>query len=167
MERCYFLGGGGHETIRDFSNVPENAFTFSFVRNPWDRFVSAFVCQKRFISAGLDVFDNFVWETGEYPEDGVYRDHFLPQHYFLLDKDGKIGVDYIGHFETLQRDWAHVCAILGVREELPHYRKGNRLHYRNYYTPDTWEIVGRLYKGDVDLFGYGKEVFTPVNAMVG
>ena len=160
MEREAFLGGGGHKTIRDFSNVPDNTFKFSFVRNPWDRFVSAFYCQNKYLGAAKKVFTAFVMNEparGIFPVDGVAPVHFLPQYHFLLDTHGKIGVDYIGRFEILKIDWAHICAILDVFDELPHIRKGNHQYYKNYYTPETWDIVGELYKRDVDLFDYGSD----------
>ena len=172
MERCWPWLGGGHETVREYSNVPDSAFKFSFVRNPWDRLISAFACQTINKYAGRDKFREFVYfhcnKPGKYPAVGVYEDHFLPQWHFLLDNSDKIGVDYIGRFEWLQRDWSQVCKWLGVRRELPHERKGNRDYscYMKYYTSETWDIVGRLYKRDVDLFGYGEVVFTPVNAMI-
>lgn len=167
MERAPFLGGGGHETIRDYPNVPESAFRFSFVRNPWDRLVSGFACQHAYEGAGPDRFREFVYShcsDGEYPTEGVYTNHFLPQWHFLLDNHDNIGVDYIGRFESLDSDWRHVCDILNVKYELPHYRKGERGYYKDYYTADTWDIVGKLYQRDVDLFGYGKDVFTRVKA---
>ena len=82
----------------------------------------------------------------------------------MTDNYDKIGVDYIGRFESLEDDWQYVCDTLDVFNELPHLRKGNHSYYKDYYNPDTWDIVGRLYRRDVDLFGYGKDVFTTVNA---
>lgn len=161
MERyCVWLDGG-HETVRDYSNVPESAFKFAFVRNPWDRLVSAFTCQTIYKYAGREKFREFVYlqcRDGEYPYKDVYRNHFLPQWHFLLDNSDNIGVDYIGRFESLEEDWRHVCAILDVRYELPHHRKGDHEPYEKYYTSETWDIIGQLYQRDIALFGYGERV---------
>lgn len=172
MERAPFLGSGGHQTIREYTDIPESAFKFSFVRNPWDRLISGFSCQHAYEGAGPDKFREFVYSHcahGEYPSYGVYSTHFLPQWHFLLDNYDKIGVDYVGRFEWLQRDWRQVCNWLGVSHDLPHHRKGNRGYsfYQDYYTFETWNIVGKLYQRDVDLFGYGEVAFTTVNATVG
>jgi hypothetical protein len=161
MERQAFLGGGGHKTIREFSNIPDGTFKFSFVRNPWDRFVSALTSHERYKDISKEDFTYFVMyepARGLFPVDGVVRSHFLPQHHFLLDIYGKIGVDYVGRFEHLEKDWAHVCATLDVIYELDHYRKGTHQFYKNYYTTETWDIVGKLYRRDVELFGYGDDV---------
>jgi hypothetical protein len=157
MGYAKFLGGGGHETIRDFYNV-DDVFKFSFVRNPWDRFISALLCQEHYLGIDRDGVSRFIMEQcaeGEYPRDGVYRMHFLPQHHFLLDHNDNLGVDFLGRFELLKTDWETVCAILGVSHELPHHRKTERSSYQYYYTPETWDIIGELYQQDVELFGYG------------
>ena len=160
MERCHFLGGGGHQTIREY---PQNQrlFKFGFVRNPWDRLVSAFFCHRPY-DGGRDLaqFHQFVLEhcsDGEYPDDGIYRLHFLPMWHFLLDGNDRMGVDFVGRFEMLQSGWKYVCERLKVFAVLPHERK--RLHrpYKEYYTPETWDVVGQLYQRDIELFGYGDD----------
>lgn len=165
MEYAPFLGGGGHERIREYD--AQDAFKFAFVRNPWDRFVSAFFCQNNVRLEDRDKFNQFVLECSQLNHDildtrniesftvsGVYRVHFAPQWYFLLDVHDKIGVDYVGKFESLQDDWRYVCERLGVEHELEHRRKTGHWPYEGYYTPDSWEIVGRLYSRDIALFGY-------------
>lgn len=158
IERAEFLGGGGHETIRDFYDVSDDVFKFSFVRNPWDRFVSALLCQDNYIEVDKDRFSQFVMEQcteKETPKYGVYPMHFLPQWHFLLDNDDKLGVDFLGRYELLHVDWETVCSILNVSYKLPHYRKVVRKPFEYYYTPETRRIIGELYEQDVELFGYG------------
>lgn len=159
MERACFIGGGGHETIRDYT-VGENTFSFSFVRNPWDRFVSAVVCQYKYIQATKEQFNKFVLEDctdGEFPTNGVHRIHFLPQYHFLIDVYANIGVDFVGRFENIQSDWRKVCATVGVKAELAHHRKVRHMPYKDYYTPESWDIIGKLYQRDVELFGYERD----------
>jgi hypothetical protein len=170
MEQALFPETGGHETIRELSGF-DNAFKFSFVRNPWDRFVSAFFCHPKNTSAKF--LDGFSMDTdgfneyikfcasdypGWFPMRSVYATHFLPMYHFLLNDGGEIGVDFVGRFETLQKDWEHVCNILGVSEALPHQRKSEKrslsLPYQQYYTPESWDYVGELYWQDLLLFGY-------------
>lgn len=160
MERAYFIGGGGHQTIRDFE-IGEDTFTFSFVRNPWDRFVSGVVCQHKYIQATKEQFTQFVMDecsNGEFPKNGVVAMHFLPQYHFLLENYDKIGVDFVGHFENLECDWRRVCSTI-VRQtvDLEHHRKVAHNPYRYYYTPESWDIIGNLYQRDVELFGYGRD----------
>lgn len=156
MEYRLFIGGGGHLTIRDFNDVGD-AFKFSFVRNPWDRFVSAYFCQNHVekSKAGFNQFvQGAVLAPEQYPNVGINRTHFLPQWHFLLDNDDEIGVDFIGKYESLQEDWSYVCNRVGVTDELCHERKVDHAYYEYYYTPDSWEAIGKMYERDIDLFRY-------------
>ena len=167
MERCFFLGGGGHKTIRDFPEA-QDAFRFAFVRNPWDRFISAYCCQTNVDDPNdLGAFDWFVrnrCSPNQYPVRGLYWKHFIPQWHFLLDVYGRIGVDFVGHFESLEKDWRHVCRRVGVTAKLPHERKVDHRPYKHYYTPESWDIIGRLYRRDVKLFGYRHCIAAPDEA---
>ena len=166
MEQVLFPHTGGHEIIRDYDNI-SGAFRFSFVRNPWDRFVSAFFCHPKNTSAKFldgfsmdrDGFNEYIKFCarkfpGEYPEYSVHKSHFLPMYHFLLNDGGEIGIDFVGRFETLQKDWEYVCNVLGVSEVLEHHRQFDHPEYSECYTPENWEYVGELYKRDVELFGY-------------
>lgn len=156
MERRKFLGAGGHQTIRDYV-VGNGIFSFGFVRNPWDRFVSGFVCQEAFIGASKETFNRYIREectNGALPQRSVYPIHFMHQHHFLLDIHGNIGVDFVGRFESLQRDWKYVCDQVGVGNRLAHERWKKHEPYRYYYTAESWDIIGRLYQRDIAVFGY-------------
>jgi chondroitin 4-sulfotransferase 11 len=148
MERNEFLGWGGHDEITRFMDQPgyEDAWKFAFVRNPWDRYVSAWAQKHdgQFVQ---------VLPVGNLSP----RLHFRPQHEFICDQAGNILVDFVGRFERLQADWRHVCDQLGVRVELAHHRPGNHRPYREYYTPETWEQVAEMYARDIEIFGYHEE----------
>lgn len=157
MEQSHFLGGGGHETVQDFPEA-KDAFKFAFVRNPWDRFVSAYACQLLVKDLkDKDAFNQFIYDKFmpmEFPIYGVFWRHFLPQWYFLLDDNDRIGVDFVGRYETLHRDWEYICTKLGVAAPLSHLRRVDHMPYKDYYTFDNWSIIGRLYERDIRLFGY-------------
>ncbi len=140
-------------------------FKFTFVRNPWDRLVSAY----RYILAGgaqvphdLDMqrailpfngFRDFVasWLTKTKCREGV---HFLPQSEFICTDDSRIGVDYVGHFETLAQDFEHVRDRLGIQTDLAHLNASARKGYAGYYDAETRDIVADLYRRDIELLGY-------------
>ena len=43
---------------------------------------------------------------------------------WLLDNNGKLIVDFVGRFETLQKDFNFVCDKVGITpQELPHNNK--------------------------------------------
>ena len=43
-----------------------------------------------------------------------------PQSNYLVDLNGELIVDFIGHYETLQQDFDHCCKTIGIpKVELP------------------------------------------------
>jgi hypothetical protein len=160
MEKCYFLGGGGHKPVTHYRGAKAD-FSFSFVRNPWDRFVSAYFSHDHIVGFPFSkegfhnyIKFNIVNHPGEYPCEHVYTTHFRPQHFFLLDEEDQIGVDFVGRFESLMDDWLYVCEQIDVDPTIEHLRKGDHKPYEYYYTPETWDYVGELYRRDIELFGY-------------
>jgi hypothetical protein len=169
MERREFLGGSGHWPIWTWGkwiNGLGQIFKFGFVRNPLDRVVSAFFHEPNItrFDQNKKGFKKFLkklkgdWQDPPYNYPSVsslpYHHHFLPQWYFLCDRDKKIAVDFVGRFENLKEDWKTVCDKIGVSDELEHTRKSDHLPYGEYYTPMYEKIVRNIYKDDFKIFGY-------------
>lgn len=147
----------------------DDYFKFTFVRNPWDRLVSCY-CDKIMgknhkrhdigsaafpeIRKGMP-FDEFVRVVHAIP-DKEADSHFRSQHVSLFGPDGRVMVDFVGRFENLREDFAHVSREIGVPEiQLPHILRSEREPgYRTFYDEDTAVLVGERYEKDVELFGY-------------
>jgi chondroitin 4-sulfotransferase 11 len=152
-------------------------FTFAFVRNPWDRLVSCYrdkilgeapdftsfhpargvaCCLARFdvFRAGMS-FDEFVKAVAAVP-DKEADDHFRSQHTFVTNTLGGVGVDFVGRFETLGRDFQRVCEKLGLPSlTLPHVQAASTARrYTQYYTLRTRSRVASRFRDNVSLFGY-------------
>jgi hypothetical protein len=141
----------------------ENAFKFAFVRNPFDRLVSLFFYLKRIKCGEVpDVmsFDDFCRkvERREHPPVGLYNYNGLnqcnPMQDWLLDRNGRLFPDFVGRHETLGEDFQKICRIVGIDEQLTHENRTEHQHYRSYYTAETCAIVERVYREDLDRFGY-------------
>lgn len=148
-------------------------FKFSFVRNPWNRLVSTYFFLAR---GGMDAADAR-WASQVLPAYSGFGDfvrrwvdeqnvqtwvHFVPQHQFVCDASGAVMVDFLGRMESIETDFARVAAKLGCTAELKKVNTGNQEHYSHYYDDETREIVRRVYRRDIELFGYDYE--TPVGA---
>ena len=155
-----------------YSHKVEDEFLFSFVRNPWDRFVSTYhyLLQTEKIES-FESFENFVRyfvmrdsqllsperpidcygirnTNADLPNDVLFNFH--PQTYWVDTE-----VDFIGHFENLQNDFNSLCDKLELpHQTLGHENKSNHKPYWEYYNDETEAIIGEKYAEDIEKFGY-------------
>ena len=96
-------------------------------------------------------------QIGLYP-DAIPCLDVLPQHNHVSTDESEMGMDFIGHFETLAEDVSHVATRLGLRVSVPHLNPSpSRRPYPEYYDSVTAEMVGEVYRKDVEMFGYDFE----------
>jgi len=148
-------------------------FKFTFVRNPWDRLVSAYhllrrghteyvrVWSPQKYSDLLDMsFDDFVcswlWKRREQL---MELDTTLwTQAYFTHSPDGDSLVDFVGRRETMEADLLHLRERRNIAIRNMHLNRSlNRedQDYRSYYTDqDTVEAVREIYAKDIAFFKY-------------
>ena len=125
-------------------------FRFSFVRNPWDKVVSQYEFRKR-------TKDCYTFPEGMTFDEFIHKPIGRPLQNQLdwITIRGRIAVDFIGRYETLQRDFNAVCRHIGIEPgTLPHIHKSDRKHYREYYTDETREIVHKIFSRDIEYFNY-------------
>lgn len=144
----------------------EQLFKFAFVRNPWDRMVSAYCHFERertdlLSENGVKSFDDFVqWmihDAGDYRGRGATFVQAIrrPQREYLIDLHGNLAVDMIGRYELLAKDYASIARRLGFSARLPHKRRSNRdFDYRTHYSQKSIEWVGNYYSTDIKQFDY-------------
>ncbi|GJM42819.1 MAG: hypothetical protein DHS20C20_31010 [Ardenticatenaceae bacterium] len=144
----------------------QDFFTFSFVRNPFDRLVSGY--RNKIYSSEKEAygdistnitFSEFVTEVVKRP-DCLINNHFQSQNCKLY-KDGELLVDYLGRFENLAKDWLSIAERFNFTPQLPHKMKssgkrGAYRDYRDYYTERLVHLVYNRFQTDVEMFGYQK-----------
>jgi hypothetical protein len=126
-------------------------FKFAFVRNPWDRLVSEYRYLKEQVP-----FAAFAERVLADDYSDASR-HIRPQVEFVTDDGGATIVDFIGRFESIQKDFAEVAHRLGLgRVKLPHRNSSGlfRRGYRHYYDLQLRERVRQFYAADIERFGY-------------
>lgn len=123
-------------------------FKFAFVRNPWDLTVSRFHWDRFMNRHCFDDFGQWIRQRNTWHWD------ILHQYTHI---NGKQALDFVGKYETLENDFAHVCQKIGIDKPLLKSEKkirGKTRHYTEYYTRETREWVGRIFRKDIAYFGY-------------
>ncbi len=158
-----------HRTALEFIELMgprrwEDTFTFTFVRNPWDKVASHYRYRIKTNQTGLgvDPISFTDWVRRAYGDrDPRYFDQprmFMPQSRWVCDEDGALLVDFVGRFEQLEDDFAEVCRRLGRRAELPHLKSSSAgRDYRDLYDAESVEIVRDRFAEDLERFGYSFE----------
>jgi hypothetical protein len=149
-------------------------FKFTFVRNPYDRFISAWkycISQTRYKTSLLDdpelFFSIVAKNSNHYFWDCTIYDNFkgcktsFAVHHASPQSDPFYMIcetDFVGRFENFQEDFNTVCDMLSIkRVELRHPKKykTDHLHYSEYFKDKEFtERVTEFYKEDFEKFGY-------------
>lgn len=145
MESMKWNQGSGHATLYDFAQKADvdSLFKWAFVRNPWARLESFYVDSphsQRVTGGSLERFidilhdhrllldpDDFSWSGvigAEIGTLGNFGHVHIYSQFCLLSIQGKLRLDFMGRFESINRDWETVCRLLNVpHTPLPHLRK--------------------------------------------
>lgn len=140
----------------------DGLFKCAFVRNPWDLQVSSYHHLKRerpHLLEGHESFEDFTrWKLNpERPYQYHLDTAITPQTDYLIDLHGTVLTNFLGRYERLHEDFAHICKTIGVAPpELPHKRqaKDRKSDYRSYYSDETAALVGRHFARDLEVLGY-------------
>jgi Sulfotransferase family len=146
----------------------DSFFKFAFVRNPWDRVVSAYhylrddvwkrndCAQRDRVIRPYPSFRDFVleWLTETNVQTAM---HFRPQYQFVCTSErGEPVVDFVGRFERLEQDFEVVRSRIGSSRPLAMTNRSRRRpqSYRSAYDDEMVERVARAYRRDIELFDY-------------
>lgn len=133
--------------------------SFAFVRNPWDRAVSLYSFR---VDRGDNRRDGEVIPFGEWVEETFGHERQSPANIWngpqidwLSDENGHLLIDFVGRFESLSEDFAHICEVIGREDaSLPHLKTSSRSAYPGYYDDRTRQIVADWFAPDIEAFGY-------------
>jgi hypothetical protein len=172
----YLRGSGrrvSHKVIHDHSTASEvrnilspelwnRLFTFSIVRNPWDRCYSLF----RYRIANNEIprgfpFIEYLRLLERKNTRNVYSPFgdqplFKPMCDFVLDENNNQLVNYIGKYEKREEFMSMLKEKIGI--ELSGAPKaevlGKPADYREAYDAEGLAIIQRMWQDDIDRFGY-------------
>lgn len=142
-------------------------FGFSFVRNPYQRLVSAYL--NKFKKKDLTP-ENFLYRNylgGYFSLDDDFQDyvrkvvlipnafaerHFVRQSYWLYEKNTH-PLNFVGRMEIMNEQFEGLAQKYGL-ESLPHYNKTASYDWKSFYTEKLKALVSDYYAEDLACFGY-------------
>lgn len=153
-----------------YRQVPSEAqqyFGFSFVRNPYQRLVSAYLnkfqekslTRENFLYRNYlggyfsldDSFDTYVRKVVLIPDAFAER-HFVRQSYWLYQKNTQ-QLDFVGKMETMSEQFNELAERFGL-QMLPHYNRTSSYDWKSFYTDDLRTLVRDHYAEDLRRFEY-------------
>lgn len=136
-------------------------FSFAFVRNPWDFWVSLY---HHILTVGpvhpewarVSCTRDFRGYMGDYILRRFERRYILNQIDYVVGNDGKLLVNFVGRYEHLLPCFEFSCRQIGIpRCDLPRINTSRRrADYRTYYDETTKKIVSKVSRNDISAFGY-------------
>uniref|UniRef100_A0A6C0ID05 Sulfotransferase domain-containing protein n=1 Tax=viral metagenome TaxID=1070528 RepID=A0A6C0ID05_9ZZZZ len=172
----YFLS---HQDVN--KEVFKNYFTFTFVRNPYERLYSAYsylyrnlsgnnLLKIRNTSENKDFFTDFNIFVENYKNVNniSYFHSFITQYDQLVDFSNNININYIGKMENLNNEFINILFYIGVKEikhvnyifnniklnSTEDFSKINNI--KDIYNQETFNFVNEFFKKDFEIFGYKK-----------
>jgi hypothetical protein len=154
---------------------------FAFVRDPVDRARSLYFYYEKMLELrrrrslrnalqllpGMEFRDVYRWpgmqaymDSGSFSE-FIRHPKFSPEYLgtrrqadMLCDDDGRLLVDVVGRYETLQGDFAAIAARLGLPEATLPWRNSSRNRAAAPVDPADRAWLVEMYRKDYETFGY-------------
>ncbi len=137
----------------------DSYFTFSVVRNPYDRTISAYFWEIHNAAPGdpIKTMDFMTW-LHERPTSVV-------TNWDMITLDGAVGVDFAVRYEHLQEDLAALAQRLGITEDLHALLRGQRaksgIRAKNATPaeflaqyPEAIDYIAQTARREIETFGY-------------
>ena len=142
--------------IDGMAGVPDPAFVFTLVRNPWDRLVSLYHWSRAqsfdhpMIAAAKSLsFDGFL--DAPTVRTALQNDDATS---YVTNRSGALRCNAFVRLEHLATDIAPVEAHLGFKLDLPHVNRSDHPPSAKLYTDRTRALVADLFADDIQRFGY-------------
>ena len=159
-----------HITFQDLQElkprIEKDRFTFTFVRNPWDRMVSLYYYLLRRSKKGATglryrrpraialvpngiTFNHWILNLENIEQTPWEKKPLTHQQFNWAE-----GVDFVGRVENIQKDFDFVCNKLNLKCTLKHRNATPHDHYTALYTPESRDKIATIFAEDIERYGY-------------
>ena len=130
-----------------------NDYSMAFVRNPWQRCVSAYLQSRRLQEIKPISFAEWLETVNKDTDDYWGPTKLKAQCEYLIDEQGKVAVNKIYKVEDVDI-FEVFSGLLGKRLFGENVNVAPTYNYRSFYTDALIEKVAKIYAADIGLFGY-------------
>lgn len=128
-------------------------FKFAIERNPWDKVVSMYYWRLGAKRVNCSFKEFCLRANGM-----KYGNYLMPTDFHLYAQDGKLLTDYIGRYESLDRELDYISSILKIKlpsltREKSVYRNV-KSHYSQYYDNELLNIVKDNFNEEIGYLDY-------------
>jgi len=165
MLRYYMSSEKYNKTMNMDDEKWKTYYKFSFIRNPYDKIISAwkFCKQQKMLDKNISLYD-FLTNRNIHSS-YVFSHAYLQQTDHLLNLNNELDIDFAGRFEYLYEDLNQVLFNLGITE-IKHtnfiqeniiYNKSNiDSNYTDYFDISTILLTNELFSDDFNNFNFKK-----------
>lgn len=147
------------------SDIWNNYFKFTIVRNPWDHLVSRYLWRAHVESKNKQTWKAKLADWLKLRKSPIDFKSFIKNLHpnltntrFYFNPDGKPMADFHIRYENLEKDYRKVCDTLGIPySRLPKTKstlRKNRKHYSEYYDEESRKIVEEKCAKEIEKFKY-------------
>lgn len=134
-------------------------FKFSMVRNPWARVASMYTRREGLTISQDMSFEQFCLNVRYSSDTCRMPSRHSNQLDWLLDRDGKMAMDYVARLETLAEDAAAISRLTDGRVQIQTERRNANpssfaSSYRDAYSDAARKHIGQVFERDIEYFEY-------------
>ena len=137
-----------------------NYYKFTFIRNPYDKIVSAYNFINKNCSNKYKSFKEFL-QNKDNCDNWEYSHAFITQYQNLIDLNENLKINYLASFDNMNSELVYILKNIGI-DKISHsllLEKNTRMNENKNYTPfyeyyddETLSIVNELFKEDFENF---------------
>lgn len=144
-----------HSTLLEYQHqfgaeVISKLFTFTCIRNPWDRMISFYFSPHRGpVSWNRRAFIDLV-ETVK-----PITNFISLNEDNMSNRNSFDNINYYIRYENLEQDFEQVCNLISIPFfQLPRRNNSDRQNFLNYYDKELIEIVAKRFQKEIRFFNY-------------
>lgn len=176
LKHYYNINHNGHFRQCHYRTWDKNKFEkykkICVVRNPWDRFISAYMYIEsnpmrgefltKFKQEVFHEINDFEKFSSKFLNSSKFRnkvmkwDHFRPQWDYVT-YDNNYNIDILGKFESINDFEITLRKSLGISDDFEMMSKENAVErscYKSFYTDDLTSLIYDLYEREIKEFKY-------------